>query len=256
MTPRLPPLHDEDITKDDLARDAPMYRQSNFRWWGGACPASLSGTSDCVAVTAHRCGDITYAGETPEASRKAVEVELRRYTRLITTCGKRGKLPQAFATVMEMKDHGIPVDARVFDALVSACLNNGCWEEALRVLQQFQPTGFVLPESTYNDLISACGKALQWQVCLQLLADLQVKRKTVPQVSAYNSAMRACKNCQQWPVILRLFDEMEQHSLIHYNAAQELRTEMSECLPPHWQRWEQRRAKERPSKTLVNSELD
>ncbi|CAE8674627.1 unnamed protein product [Polarella glacialis] len=220
-----------------------------YRWWGGNCPDHHKGASHCVATAAHRCSDITWAGENPAARSRAVDEERRRYTRIIANCGKKGRWPQALATVLEMRRRGVEWDGHVCDTAVLACINSARYDVALEVMGEVEKSGFTLEEQTYNELISACGRAEQWQHSLDLLNKL-LMRGIAPQVEAYNCVVRSCQRNKQWVVILKVLLEMEQHSIRHHAAAQDLRKDMSQQLPSEpWQRWEQFRAQSRPQNT-------
>lgn len=112
--------------------------------------------------------------------------------------------PEAFRTVMEMREKNFALNAKLYKEAVSICGRGKAWEQALALREAMREDQIDPSMQTYIALMGACSVAGEWQRAIGLLAEAQKQAKWWPAVDLYTSAIWACEKSSQWKEALVL----------------------------------------------------
>lgn len=205
-----------------------------------------------LALPAYPIGVIDYAEPKLQVSPKGKQRELKRFNRLIETCGRRGMWHQAVKVPGEMREFGVQPDATTYNQVIKACTSADRLDVALGVLDEMAQLGFVPDLPTFGVLMASCSKLEHWETALRLLVVMRESGQPLDD-GIYVEVLAACVRGQQYGIVLKLLEEMRQDGVAPETISfwrQRLAQHMQR--PASWQKWEQFRAKQQPLPTAVD----
>jgi pentatricopeptide repeat domain-containing protein 1 len=142
-----------------------------FRILGGMKSAGVAGDivtySALIAACDTKNGMDLYAKGVAllqEMKDEGVRPSARTYTPLISMCGKRGLVDDAFVFFDEMKASGVVLDTNSYNAIISACTRNRKMESANDMLAEMKNSNLKPDFISYTTLITAyANDSVVWQ---------------------------------------------------------------------------------------------
>ncbi|CAJ1363013.1 unnamed protein product [Effrenium voratum] len=143
-------------------------------------------------------------------------LDVRDFTRAISTCSKLRAWQHACAVLRTMASGQVQPNEISFNATISACQRAQQWQQAIAVFQSMPESSVAANQVSFNAVISACREGACWQEAVALF-NLMPATKLKADTISFSTTISACEKAKQWQLALALFGDMPRAS-VHANG--------------------------------------